>query len=216
MAVLEHMKSLRWRIGVASAWMAFSGCAADPDDVGEHQLASHACTGGVLDECDDGVPCTIDVCDLLEATCIHTSIAGCCSADAECNDETLCTIDTCDLTDYVCVHWPPADCCETATDCDDSNPCTTDSCDLVNRCGHAPVPDCSVPDAGGDVGGGDVVPEPVVDGSTTSGGELHYEVTGGACSAPGSVRPEHRTWFIIFLGCLLASRRWKRGEHVAR
>jgi hypothetical protein len=100
-----------------------SGCdAATP--------AAEVCDGvdndcdGQTDEadgaaCDDGNPCTDDVCDGANG-CQNTPNT------AACDDEDACTAgDVC--ADGACV--PGA-----AVDCDDSNVCTDDSCDAASGC----------------------------------------------------------------------------------
>ena len=71
-----------------------------------------AARGCVPVDCNDGNPCTTDVCDTVAGSCTHTPV--------DCNDGQACTDDSCDPTTGACVH--------TAVNCDDSNPCTNDSC----------------------------------------------------------------------------------------
>jgi len=97
-----------------------------------------ACVGQAL-SCDDGNPCTADVCDPLSG-CIYANLdgstcddgnscttsdtcsGGTCAGIAEgCDDGNACTTDSCDPVSGECVH--------TAISCDDGNACTTDSCD---------------------------------------------------------------------------------------
>jgi hypothetical protein len=76
------------------------------------------------DECDDGVPCTVDQC--LPQGCISTP------DDGLCDDGLLCTADHCDSA-VGCYH-PHSD-----APCDDGLACTIDSCDDVSdSCENAP------------------------------------------------------------------------------
>jgi sugar lactone lactonase YvrE len=80
-----------------------------------------------LVECDDGKPCTKDLCDTKTGACSYTPLA----ASSDCSDGLLCTTgDVCD---------DKGACAGTVTDCDDSNVCTDDSCDAGSgKCLHAP------------------------------------------------------------------------------
>src|SRR5581483_9783545 len=73
--------------------------------------------------CDDGNPCTDDVCD---------PVLGCVSTPntSDCDDGDPCTAnDVC--TDGTCVGSGDA--------CDDGDSCTEDTCDPVAGCSHAPL-----------------------------------------------------------------------------
>jgi len=94
----------------------------DPCTFGD-QCANGECMSGVKVSCDDGNPCTKDVCD-DENGCLHTSESG------PCEDNNPCTTgDHC--FDGKCV-W------DDALDCDDANPCTTDLCSPDEGCQHLP------------------------------------------------------------------------------
>jgi hypothetical protein len=82
------------------------------------------CTSDI--ECDDGVYCTIDTCDLGTGECQNSPDNGLCGDGDVCNG-----IETCD----------PIDGCQPGTplDCDDGDLCTIDSCDPVTGCDNAPV-----------------------------------------------------------------------------
>jgi len=80
--------------------------------VGESCL-NGVCQGGGPDLCDDGDPCTTDICDPSEG-CQHPFNS------APCNDENACTDpDVC--SEGACLGSP--------VDCGSSNPCTNVSCD---------------------------------------------------------------------------------------
>ncbi len=73
-----------------------------------------ACSQGSALVCDDGNPCSDDVCD-PKSGCAHTANS------AACSDGNPCTTgDTC--SQNACVTG-------SGTNCNDSNPCTTDACD---------------------------------------------------------------------------------------
>src|SRR5688572_11889136 len=100
--------------------------------------------------CNDGLPCTMDSCDVLAGTC--SSVAGC-------NDGNPCTSDVCGATG--CVYTPltgtpcaDGDLCTASESCsagtcvgqpvvcDDANECTDDICLSHTGCIFAPR-DCS-------------------------------------------------------------------------
>ncbi len=97
-------------------------------------------------ECDDGIPCTLDVCDAPHARCVRTPM------DAACNDGVACTIDQCDPGAGGCVRLLDHVACDNHTfcdgvercdlsgcapgvppHCDDGIACTADSCDEARR-----------------------------------------------------------------------------------
>jgi hypothetical protein len=116
---------------------------------------------GIVDEgsCDDGLACTVDVCNPLK---------GCQNAPADslCNDGNVCTSEFCDLelgcivTDLEgscddgdacttgdicqggqCIGVSIADCCLLDLACDDENPCTEDICNSdSHQCQHLSAP----------------------------------------------------------------------------
>jgi hypothetical protein len=114
--------------------------------VGEVCTAGN-CGDGEPRLCDDGDPCTDEVCDgdacvpsFNQAACDDgdpcTSgeycTGGSCDdgAATDCDDSDVCTIDLCD-EEVGCVHLPTLNACCTGdgVGCDDANPCTTASCD---------------------------------------------------------------------------------------
>jgi hypothetical protein len=93
------------------------------------------CLAGAPLACgDDGAVCTADTCDAVLG-CIHTSIPGCCTADADCQDTSACNgLERCIAGD--CVAGTPlfcddGDACNGTEVCDDTLGCTT---------GTAPAP----------------------------------------------------------------------------
>ena len=91
--------------------------------------ASETCNGedddcdGQTDEaaCDDGSPCTQDVCDAKGQACNHLPSPGACDADSN-----ACTVgDTCE--EGKCTAGK-------VKFCDDGNPCTVDACNPASGC----------------------------------------------------------------------------------
>jgi hypothetical protein len=102
-----------------------------------------------FDDCDDGDPCTADVCDPSTGECVSETRP--CTTSADCDEGNLCTIDTCDFAGVcgepssgfcrhrleVCIlHSPceisfcdPLQGCVSEPKCQDTDPCTVDSCD---------------------------------------------------------------------------------------
>ncbi|MCH9033192.1 MAG: S8 family serine peptidase, partial [Planctomycetes bacterium] len=109
------------------------------------------------EDCDDGVDCTIDTCDLATG-CTNTPV------DLPCDDSNVCTADACDRQ-LGCVHdgtgitvvcddndvCTSEDTCQgdtpgtcrgvetSAVDCDDQIECTEDTCHRVTGCANTPV-----------------------------------------------------------------------------
>jgi len=76
-------------------------------------------------ECDDGDPCTEDVWDEENQTCIYPPV--------DCDDGNVCNgAESCDPETGSCVAGTPLS-------CDDSNPCTTDSCDPATGCSSVEI-----------------------------------------------------------------------------
>ena len=73
-------------------------------------------------ECDDGNPCTVDSCTLVEGSpdCSNETIAGCCQIDADCPDGNICQNNVCVENTYTC-----ADILICATGCNFSEQCIT-------------------------------------------------------------------------------------------
>ena len=95
------------------------------------------------DTCDDGDPCTYDVCIPGAGCAIDPSVVICCTSTADCYDANSCTIETC--TDGVCVYELdlPGICCFSDGDCDDQDDCTDDLC-VGSYCQHyaSKLPGC--------------------------------------------------------------------------
>ena len=102
-------------------------------------------------DCDDGDPCTVDLCD--HGACLHpVNAADCDDADpytvhdvcsegvcagssaCDCDDGDACTEDSCGAGGLGCVYAP--------IDCSDDDPCTVDeACDPGSGCTSAFAPD---------------------------------------------------------------------------
>ncbi|MHC4697426.1 MAG: hypothetical protein ACYTFA_11840, partial [Planctomycetota bacterium] len=81
-------------------------------------------------DCDDGDPCTTDIC-LADGTCQNTPD---CTSDADCDDGDSCTNDSCGA-DGCCYNTPV---CTSDGDCDDGNACTADTCGADSCCYNTP------------------------------------------------------------------------------
>ena len=91
--------------------------SCDPEAGCQHAIDPSAC--------DDGNPCTVNVCSLQQAGCVV--VAGGANGD-DCDDGNVCTISD-ECLDDECAG-------KLELDCDDGNPCTDDSCDLKIGCLH--------------------------------------------------------------------------------
>jgi len=95
-------------------------------------------------DCDDGNPCTTDVCE-SDGQCTHTRVPGCCTQDPECDDGNPCNgIDFCLIGALdergFCVVDDPAE-------CNDGDPCTVDTCDETRgRCTNVEHPALCIAD----------------------------------------------------------------------
>jgi len=113
---------------------------AGPDAVG-------SCTNDGA--CDDGDPCTADVCE-PGGLCSHAPRAAggtcdddnpcthddqcdgtgaCAGSPVDCDDGLPCSVDSCDGNTGQCLHDLSGCQCLTNLDCADDNPCTDDTCD---------------------------------------------------------------------------------------
>lgn len=109
------------------------GCKFTPNDLAcsdgsdctvEDTCSQGACVGVGALKCDDGNPCTEDLC-LPDEGCQHLPSSG-----SPCSDGDLCTIgDAC--VEGACIPG-------STQNCDDSNPCTDDSCGADGLCVHTP------------------------------------------------------------------------------
>jgi hypothetical protein len=87
--------------------------------------------------CDDGKPCTLDICSLETPNiCGHAGKDYCCLDTASCDDGDACTIDTCSAKG-ICLHATLPSCCNDSAVCDDDDDCTADAC-INHVCRHGP------------------------------------------------------------------------------
>jgi hypothetical protein len=119
---------------------------------------------GSAEDCDDGIPQTVDSCDLATGLCRLP-----CTAAAECDDDTVCTDDSCDVETGVCGHEVVAGCCVTGADCADGLSCIANACtSTADEVGtDTPTDDPGPTDPGGvDPGATDLGPPDVADDGT--------------------------------------------------
>ena len=80
-------------------------------------------------DCDDGDPCTSELCD--RGSCVQQpapDATACCVDASSCDDGDACTADSCSGYGGSCGAEPIPGCCTDATDCNDDDPCTLDTC----------------------------------------------------------------------------------------
>jgi len=92
----------------------------NPCVAGACDVAAGECVFSAV-ECDDGHPCTDDVC---------MPFNGCLHLWKNCSDANVCTSDSCSLLTGECVHMEIL--------CDDGDPCTKDKCDSQDGCYASP------------------------------------------------------------------------------
>ena len=93
--------------------------------------------GDLVDDCNDGNPCTDDGC--ANGACVNQASPCDCQVDADCDQGKDCQLVEC--VDGNCVKDLVAACCLSDTDCDTGNACLPSSC--VNwTCQVTPVPGC--------------------------------------------------------------------------
>jgi hypothetical protein len=117
----------------------------------------HGCVSGAAPNCNDGVACTIDVCDEAGGACVHSPnnaacddqqfcngvevcdlVDGCLAGSApNCGDGVGCTIDSCDESTDTCVHAPSNGICDDGLFCNG-----LEVCDPINGCGPGTAPNC--------------------------------------------------------------------------
>lgn len=103
----------------------FQPCTIDAceDGVCVHTPDPACCTAD--DQCDDGIDCTADTCNLILHTCMSVRDSSfCCVNGDDCDDGDACTDDVCAA--HRCV-FPPIPACADVTVCVDQNECTEDA-----------------------------------------------------------------------------------------
>ena len=98
--------------------------------------------------CDDGDPCTDDLCD-ASGQCYYVPSAdpSCspnCVIDEDCPSDDPCLDGFC-LPSGDCAYTPDPNCeCGDVVDCNDGNDCTADFC-FQGKCENVPIPGCAQP-----------------------------------------------------------------------
>ncbi len=150
------------------------------------QYTDACCTSAKA--CDDGKPCTLDLCNATSG-CQHSALSGCCATAKDdpikaCNDNNACTADVCPADGGPCAHNAIAGCCLADLDCDDGKSCTIDACDTTKHtCSHKDV--CCTTDAQCDDGDAKCTTDKCVDGLCA----YTYATTAGCCQA--TIGPYH-------------------------
>jgi hypothetical protein len=107
--------------------VANTGLGVLIDDVVVADKGGGGAPGGGQVLCDDGNPCTDDLCDEQTWTCKATPVADA----TPCDDGKACTIDATCLAGQ----------CIGTESCDDGNSCTLGGCGADGNCAFVPVPD---------------------------------------------------------------------------
>ena len=98
---------------------------------GVESCSAGICVSGDVVQCNDGVSCTVDVCDESTDSCTNTDICGC-TANADCNDGIFCNGEEVCNQGACQAGAPPV--------CDDGESCTMDSCDIqTDSCNFHPM-----------------------------------------------------------------------------
>lgn len=120
---------------------------------GVESCGENGCRPGTPPDCDDGVACTLDVCDENGKGCAHLPVDSLCEDDNPCTLDDRCTALGCDgtpapdetacgqsaLGPKICLGGFCAAPCKEDTDCDDGIVCTGDTCDTARGyCVHTP------------------------------------------------------------------------------
>ena len=135
--------------------LALTACGQDRADVATQRSALAGCAQDR--DCDDGVRCTADICNLVDHTCLNLQISGCCTQDSDCDDGTACTKDACSVSQGRCLHTPVAGCCTGNGQCNDQNSCTDDNCIVESGvCQNLPHPHTACCQQSGDCVDGDI------------------------------------------------------------
>jgi hypothetical protein len=110
------------------------GCVYRPDSTNPR------CNCDSHSDCNDGDPCTEDIC-FDGGRCKNVALRGAactsaaCTTGGDCSDGNVCTFDVCQPQRDICLHFQNDDCTNTAcaapSDCADGNECTVDVCDTT-------------------------------------------------------------------------------------
>ncbi|MCH7995146.1 MAG: hypothetical protein IIB57_11985, partial [Planctomycetes bacterium] len=136
--------------GAASTSVSFNLCTGDfptrtriigdgagniiTGNLGQATIRINECVNVV--DCNDGIPCTMDTCD-IQSQCQHTPVDSSCDNAVFCDGVEICDPllgclspgDPCVGQELIC-NETPGECveCLQDTDCDDGIVCTTDTC----------------------------------------------------------------------------------------
>ncbi len=106
----------------------------DPDD-GFFCNGTDTCVGGIPipgtpPSCDDGNPCTTDLCDEINDVCVNLNNVLPCDDGDNCTENDTCAGGVCSGSPIV-----PCEPCTLPSECDDGNACTVDDC-VQSACEH--------------------------------------------------------------------------------
>lgn len=116
------------------------------------------CQPGAAPNCNDGVACTVDVCNEATDSCTHATDPSTCNDNLYCNgvevcdpingcqpgtppvcgDSVACTIDACDEATDSCTHTPNSGTCTDGLYCNGS-----EVCDVLQGCIPGTPPNCA-------------------------------------------------------------------------
>ena len=130
-------------------------CQVDADCIAAGTCTTIACVQGFCQEapiagccssdatCDDGDPCTTDVCE--DGACVVSQgdpLLGCCDENADCADSDPCTADLCVQNQCESIVIPGCGAgCTSAQGCSDGNACTQDTC-VAGQCSFLTITKC--------------------------------------------------------------------------
>lgn len=124
------------------------GCDADGNacTVGD-ACGAGACEAGAALDCDDGLECTVDACEVDAGTgepgCVHTPVAGACVIDDGCVVEGASPVDEpCRVCSTALDPWAWSDRAD-GTECEDGAWCTVGDTCAAGVCEAGAAADCS-------------------------------------------------------------------------
>jgi len=123
-------------IRVRFTWHSDSSVSSFPGAWIDSLTVSMACCNEDAD-CDDGNPCTTDICPGAESLCINLPEDSCCISDGDCDDGDPCTMDDCPQPGAACTNI--VICCSEDVDCDDGDDACTDDVCVDGLCQFLPT-----------------------------------------------------------------------------
>lgn len=125
---------------------AQSGCIYTPNNTrcsdnawcnGIETCTLTGCTAGSAPDCSDSISCSVDSCNEVTDSCVHTG------NDDACNDQNKCTVDTCDPFSLTgCVFTTISGKCSKDSECQQGYECNRENCSCEQTC----VPETEVCD----------------------------------------------------------------------